>query len=194
MPSCVSFLSAAGILHLPFSVHVRVIAVRKWNALTRVTGSCLVLLYIALTSLKKLFVKSTQPLYHFPVRRSALPSSYATHCEPLNPLQVSHQTSEEIKGAKMSLQARLITGPLLQSLSVPIPVRPTTYSDHSLLESTAKSTTASTTAMCTKVTHKYGCGHELVETAQCADKRAGRCNRVREMVVPHAEKCDRCGG
>ena len=49
--------------------------------------------------------------------------------------------------------------------------------------------------MCTKFVHKYGCGHQLVETAPCANKRAGACKGVTEKVVPHVEKCDRiCGG
>ena len=49
--------------------------------------------------------------------------------------------------------------------------------------------------MCTRIVHKYGCGHQLVEIAQCADKRAGNCKGVKDMVVPHTEKCDKiCGG
>ena len=49
--------------------------------------------------------------------------------------------------------------------------------------------------MCTKVIHKYGCGHQLVDTAPCAGLRSGACKGVNEKVVSHTEKCDRiCGG
>ena len=52
-----------------------------------------------------------------------------------------------------------------------------------------------THTMCTKVVHKYACGHELVETAPCANKKAGDCKRENVKNVPHTEKCERiCGG
>jgi hypothetical protein len=49
--------------------------------------------------------------------------------------------------------------------------------------------------MCTRLIHKYACGHQLVETATCANQRCGACKGVTDKVVVHAEKCDRiCGG
>jgi len=55
--------------------------------------------------------------------------------------------------------------------------------------------TSPASKMCTKVVHKYGCGHQLVETAPCANKRAGACRGITEKIVNHTEKCDRiCGG
>ena len=52
-----------------------------------------------------------------------------------------------------------------------------------------------THTMCTKVVHTYPCGHQLIQTAPCADKGVGSCKGVKEKIVPHTEKCDRiCGG
>jgi len=50
--------------------------------------------------------------------------------------------------------------------------------------------------MCTKVVHKYACGHEVSDFAPCADKKIGSCSKEpAQKVVPHAEKCPtKCGG
>lgn len=48
--------------------------------------------------------------------------------------------------------------------------------------------------MCIKVVHKYCCNHQLVETAPCANCRAGGCKGINEKVVHHDEKCDSCAG
>ncbi|KAA6414736.1 MAG: hypothetical protein FRX48_01486 [Lasallia pustulata] len=48
--------------------------------------------------------------------------------------------------------------------------------------------------MCIKVVHMYRCGHQLIETAKCANCKGGTCRGINEKVVPHADKCDRCCG
>jgi hypothetical protein len=46
--------------------------------------------------------------------------------------------------------------------------------------------------MCTKVVHKYGCGHEIAEKAPCATSRTAPCGVCNTKTVKHDEKCDRC--
>lgn len=48
--------------------------------------------------------------------------------------------------------------------------------------------------MCTRVIHQYGCGHQLIEVAACANLRGGGCRGVKDMYMVHPEKCDACGG
>ncbi|KAH7080148.1 hypothetical protein BKA63DRAFT_487941 [Paraphoma chrysanthemicola] len=43
-------------------------------------------------------------------------------------------------------------------------------------------------AMCIKVVHKYGCGHEEVEKAECAKSRSARCGVETVKTVKHEEK------
>lgn len=48
--------------------------------------------------------------------------------------------------------------------------------------------------MCTRVIHQYGCGHQLIEKAHCANFRGGGCKGVNDKFLVHAEACDGCGG
>ena len=48
--------------------------------------------------------------------------------------------------------------------------------------------------MCTKVIHKYSCGHKKIDHAPCAGKKGNSCKGVKELTHEHNEKCDECGG
>ena len=43
--------------------------------------------------------------------------------------------------------------------------------------------------MCVRVTHEYSCGHKEVQTASCANRKAGGGCTVSVRTVKHDEKC-----
>ncbi|KAL6706414.1 hypothetical protein ACN47E_005520 [Coniothyrium glycines] len=46
--------------------------------------------------------------------------------------------------------------------------------------------------MCTKVVHKYGCGHTIEAKAACATSRTTPCGVCNVKTVKHDEKCEDC--
>lgn len=46
--------------------------------------------------------------------------------------------------------------------------------------------------MCTKVVHKYGCGHVFEAKAPCATSRTAPCGVCNVKTVKHDEKCETC--
>lgn len=46
--------------------------------------------------------------------------------------------------------------------------------------------------MCTKVVHRYSCGHETADKAPCAKSKTTICGVNNVKVVKVDDKCDRC--